>query len=354
MKILCQNFSNALYHIALGWKNVFESIGCQWVWWEKGTPAFDAFDTVEPDLFIGTTYGLDTATIKCLLERQGKIHVVLKGNNSTVDLGAACEQDQYPIGIAHVGEYKMVCDDFNDHILDGGYDPVTIFNFYHKNRLKGTMDGWENCGCRILDMQPAADTFTYYPVESVRELQCDIGFVGGYWGYKGKNFNKYLLPLLYPVGKYNVKIFGNQAWPVVQYMGMANDRVCNALFSSALVCPNVSEPHANTLGFEVNERVFKLAACKAFCISDYIESLDKDVFKNGEMVLADSPEQFHDLVHNFINNPHLRDEHIDACYETVMKEHTYFDRIHNLLTHLGEEKLATQVKESKENRIGFK
>lgn len=346
MKILCQNFSNALYHIALGWKNVFESIGCQWVWWQNGTPAFDAFDKVQPDMFIGSTYDLDRATIKCLLERQGKIHVVLKGNNYTSDNDAMEEQKNYPIGIVNEHEMEMVND-----LLDV---KPTVFNFYHKNRLQGTMDGWEEVGCRILDMQPAADTFTYYPVESVRELQCDIGFVGGYWGYKGQNFNKYLLPLLYPVGRYNVKIFGNQAWPVVQYMGMANDRVCNALFSSALVCPNVSEPHANTLGFEVNERVFKLAACKAFCISDYIESLDKDVFKNGEMVLADSPEQFHDLVHNFINNPHLRDEHIDACYETVMKEHTYFDRIHNLLTHLGEEKLATQVKESKENRIGFK
>jgi len=63
------------------------------------------------------------------------------------------------------------------------------------------------------------------------------------------------------------------------------------LFSSAKLCPNISEPHANKFGFEVNERIFKLAACKALVISDNVASLEEDIF-TIETVF----ENFHDSI----------------------------------------------------------
>jgi hypothetical protein len=68
-------------------------------------------------------------------------------------------------------------------------------------------------------MQPAANHFEYFPVEPIDELRSDLSFVGGFWGYKAQNFRKYLIPLCLPLGKYNIKIFGNQPWSVPQYMG---------------------------------------------------------------------------------------------------------------------------------------
>ena len=62
MKILSARFSNALYYIIDGWKDVFDRLGHEWLWWPPEKPAFDMFDEFEPDIFIGTT-DIDRATM---------------------------------------------------------------------------------------------------------------------------------------------------------------------------------------------------------------------------------------------------------------------------------------------------
>lgn len=208
---------------------------------------------------------------------------------------------------------------------------IVLFNYVHPNRQRYLMGGWEETVAKTIGLLPAADPLYYFPDMPDENLKCDIGFVGGYWPYKGENLDKYIAPLCYPVGDYNVKIFGNQPWPVPQYMGLSDDTTARSLFCSATVCPNVSEPHANVFGFEVNERVFKLAACKSFFISDKIDSLTEDIFTKDESVTAENPQQFKDLIDEAINNPDVRDKHIAACYETVMKSHTYAHRIQQIL-----------------------
>ena len=193
------------------------------------------------------------------------------------------------------------------------------------------MEGWSNIAAQCYGLLPAADTTIYRESIAVDRLKCDLAFVGGYWPYKARNFDKYLLPLCYPVGKYNIKIFGNQIWPISQYLGTIDDEIVPNLFASAAICPNISEPHANVFGFEVNERIFKLAASKAFFISDPIASLTEDIFTNDEAVIADNPEHFRDLVDTFLNKPHLRDTHIQECYDTVMSSHTYEHRANDII-----------------------
>lgn len=348
MKVLCSQFNNALYHITLGWKNALERIGVEWYWWNpEHAAAFDAFDEVEPDIFIGSTYELNSAIIKCIAARPD-MKVVLKANNwGPVD--SEIDTEKFPIGIADDEEKSTVT-----KLRQETGRPDLLFNFYHPNRMKETMGHWDDNGVPTIAMQPAADTTVYFPVESVPELQCDIGFVGGYWGYKGRNIDKYLLPLCYPVGKYNIKIFGNQGWPVPQHMGLASDETCNALFSSALICPNVSEPHANIWGWEVNERPFKVAACKCLCISDPIASLSEDVFPNSEVICVTDHHDFHKTMASFIDNQkkdnnfwetQIKKDYIDPAYETVMAGHTYFHRTKDLLEALGLEKEAKDMQE---------
>jgi len=114
-------------------------------------------------------------------------------------------------------------------------------------------------------------------------------------------------------------------------MGLSNDTTSRNLFSSATICPNVSEPHANVFGFEVNERVFKLSSSKAFFISDPIASLTEDIFTDNEAVVAKDPKDFHDLVEHFISNPEKREKHISACHARIMKEHTYAHRVNQIM-----------------------
>lgn len=63
MKILVQAVpKNHLF----GFKDLFEARKHQWVWWEEThTPAFDAFDEIRPDLFIGTGQP-SKALLKCI------------------------------------------------------------------------------------------------------------------------------------------------------------------------------------------------------------------------------------------------------------------------------------------------
>lgn len=335
MKILCNEFSNALHFIFEGWRQVFLRTGHEWRWLRKDEAPIDVFEEYKPDIYIGATYEVTRALAKAL-QASPQTKVIMKANNWG-PLDKEIDQKVYPIGISDEKERAAI-----SQLRDLAGKPDYVLNFYHLNRYPDTMGYWNTLGIDFIEGLPAADIFNYREVEAREELQCDVGFVGGYWPYKARNLDKYLLPLCYPVGKYNVKIFGNQPWPVPQYLGAASDKTVEALFASSTICPNISEPHANDFGFEINERVFKLAASKAFIINDKIDSLTADVFKNGELVVADDPEHFHDMVHQFIINPQLREPHIEACYNTVMENHTYCHRIANMWKKMGNEEEAAK------------
>jgi spore maturation protein CgeB len=327
MKILIRHEPNASNYIYAGIANAFNMKGHEAAFWhQENVPAFDVFNAFQPDIFIGQGYNLDRATIKCLA-RNPETKVLLKVGC----WGPVCQDvdtEKYPIlnatdeEMRNVGQVAASLSSIKNLVL---------FNYVHPNRKDYLMAAWEETVASTIGLLPAADPMYYFQETVDENLKCDIGFVGGYWPYKGENLDKYIIPLCHPVGKYNIKIFGNQAWPVPQYMGMSNDTTARNLFSSATICPNVSEPHANVFGFEVNERVFKLAASKSFFISDRIDSLTEDIFTKGEAVVAENPEKFHNLVDNFIQNPEQRDSHIAACYETVMKSHTYAHRVQQIL-----------------------
>lgn len=328
MRILCTEFSCAPYFIFRGWQNVLEAAGHQWTWWKKDKSAFDIFSEVNPDVFIGTTYNLDRATIKCITNRPN-LKVVLKGNNwgpSDRDI----DKTIYPIGIADQKEKDIVLE-----LKQKTGKPDLVCNYYHKNRMEYTMGDWDTNGITTIDMQPAADLYSLFPLaKPVESLKSDIAFVGGYWGYKSRNMDKYLLPLCTPVGKYNVKLFGNQLSPYPQYIGYASESLTKSLYSSSTICPNINEPHATDYGFELNHRVFQLAASRAFCIHDPVSSLS-DVFTNNEMVVGSTPEHFEDLVKLYLRSPDSRLDSIDNCFNTVISNHTYHHRVSNLLSILG-------------------
>ena len=326
MKILIRHEHNASAYIYAGISNAFKMLGHEVSFWyeDSGTsPAFDVFDTFEPDIFIGQGYNLTRATIKCLKERPDT-KVLLKVGC----WGPVCQDvdtEKYPILMNTDEEIRSV------EQVGKDVKNLVLFNYVHPNRKDYLMGSWEDSVSKTIGLLPAADPIYYFKENVSENLKCDIAFVGGYWPYKGQNLDKYIIPLCYPLGKYNIKIFGNQAWPVSQYMGTINDTMVRRLFSSATVCPNISEPHANVFGFEVNERVFKLAASKSFFISDEIASLTEDIFTKDEAVIAKTPQDFQSLVEEAINNPEVRDEHISACYETVMKSHTYAHRVKQIM-----------------------
>jgi len=330
MKILiCNDGRHAHFFQRLSWANAFQRAGHEVFFWEKQTTsAFDAFDKSQPDIFLGQSYNLDEATIKCIKERP-HLRVGLRAGDwgdQTKDI----DQNKFNILTLTTKEVKMLEELKNE---TGAPDFVHIH--YPEWAVKQTHSNFENIGIKAVSLMMCADTTVYGGGQRREELMCDIGFVGGYWPYKGQIIDQYLMPLLHPVGRYNVKIFGNQPWPANQYCGMIQDDKVKDLFVSSKICPNLSEPHAHEFGFDINERIFKVLYAGGFCITDNVEGYK--MFGDG-VVVADSPKDFADKIEYYTNTDAGtmdRSEIIQKGQTFVKENHTNYHRAAEIMDLFG-------------------
>ena len=330
MKILISNDGpHAHYYIRMSWAKVFSAMGHRVQMWQTGEkPAFDVFDEFEPDLFMGQTYNLDKALFKCIKSRP-HMKVVMRASDWG-DMQKGIDLKKYPILVAQEKEKKLL-----EKLKEETGKPDFVHNHYHDNWIKATHNKWKDIGIEPISLIHAADIFEFYLKQPSDVLKCDVGFVGGYWPYKAINLDKYLVSLCHPVGKYNIKIFGSSDWPVVQYLGRIASENVGTLFASATISPNISEPHSQDFGYDIIERPFKILMSGGFCISDYVESMANDVFTNNEIVFAKTVKEFKTLVDYYIENPEKRAEHIEAGYNLVAQNHTYFHRVAKVFSKLG-------------------
>ena len=81
LKFLCLYKPNGEYYRHLGFANALRQCGHQFVFWNpQDKPAHDIFAEYEPNVFIGTTFDLDRATINCIKMRP-EMKVIFKGGN---------------------------------------------------------------------------------------------------------------------------------------------------------------------------------------------------------------------------------------------------------------------------------
>ena len=341
MKILISNDGpHAHYYIRMSWAKVFSAMGHQVEIWQKDEkPAFDIFDEFEPDLFMGQTYNLDEAIFKCIKQRP-HMKVVMRASDWG-DIQKDIDLKKYPILVAQEKEKKLL-----ERLKEETGKPDFVHNHYHENWIKVTHNKWKDIGIEPISLIHAADIFDFYLRPSIDMLKCDIGFVGGYWPYKAINLDKYLISLCHPVGKYNIKLFGGSDWPVVQYLGRIDSQNVGALFASATISPNISEPHSQDFGYDIIERPFKILMSGGFCISDYVESMANDVFTNNEIIFAKNPKEFKTLVDYYIANPDKRTQHIEAGYNLVVNNHTYFHRVAKIFSQLKMDSEASKCMET--------
>ncbi len=284
MKVMiCSDGKHAHFFQRASWLNAFNECGIQAAFWDcKSTSAFDAFDSFEPDIFLGQSYNLDPATVKCIAERP-HIKVGLRAGDWG-DHEDSVDKSKYNILYCSRKEKDTL-----KRLKDETGKPDFVHIHYDEKAVKITHNHFESIGVKPVSLMMCADTSVYSGAIFDAVLECDIGFVGGYWPYKGLVIDKYLSPLLHPVGKYRVKIFGNQPWKAPQYCGLLGDLYVGNLFASAKICPNLSEPHAQEFGIDVNERIFKILYSGGFCVSDKVDSYN--MFGDG-IVIANSPEDF--------------------------------------------------------------
>lgn len=134
MKILVHGKVGNLYG---GFQPQAEKAGHQWIWWEEAhTPAFDAFETVKPDLFIGDKEQ-SRAVMKCLAHYHVK-PIFQFGNEFCfgLDKETVC---RYPLLIDTVNYYPecpglpefacnlACCEEPNDAVI------ASCIEIYHAN-----------------------------------------------------------------------------------------------------------------------------------------------------------------------------------------------------------------------------
>lgn len=310
------------------------------MWNPNGKSTFDIFNEFEPDIFIGQTYNINRALIKCLAERP-HIRVAMKASDYG-DVSDKIDVNKYPVLIADNKELNNF-----EKLLDATGKPDILFIHYHPDYINQTHNHWTSkFNVPVTSMMNAADIFDYTGGKYHEELDSDIAYVGGYWPYKSKTLDDYILKLCNPELDLKVKIFGNQGWSVPQYYGNINTELVKHIFSSAKICPNVSELHSRDFGYDIVERPFKLAANKCFVVSDYVEGLYK--IYNQYMVMTASSKDFVNTILYFLNKPQDKQQYIDKCYEITMKNHTYFDRAASLMKSLYFEDESEAILKTKE------
>jgi spore maturation protein CgeB len=341
MTILIANDGfHAHYFERMGWYNALNEAGIQVGFYDcKNADAFDVFDQVEPSIFIGQLYNLDRATIKCIKERP-HLKVGLRAGHYSKNEKLMNNPHMLTTNNEELQNLEEIRDSVN-----------FIYCHYLQEDMEETHELFRAMGFNVLGVPMAADLINYYNGEFDERLKCDIGFVGGYWPYKGQIIDKYLTPLLSDY-KYSAKIFGNQPWPHVnQYCGMLDEQHVKNLFASAQVCPNLSEPHAHEFGFDVNERAFKVLAAGGLCVMDNVRAAKK-IF-GDHVIFADTPEQFRSTIDALIfeNKSYKIAKHIKNAQDFIVNNHTSFHRVISMLNTMEETSLAEKVQNALNNYI---
>jgi hypothetical protein len=336
MRILISGDGKHAHHYQrMAWANAFMKCGFEVAYWDiRSRPAFDVFDQFQPDIFMGQAYNLDAATIKCIKERP-HLKVGLRAGDWG-DQTSSIDHERFNILTCGVKERNML-----EELKNQTGQPEFVHIHYTPNAIQHTHNRFESIDIKPVSLMMCADTESYDDAKFDDILECDIGFVGGFWPYKGQVIKPYLFPLLNPVGKYKTKIFGNQPWPVNQYCGMIRDEKVKDLFVSAKICPNLSEPHAQEYGFDVNERIFKILYAGGFCISDNVEGYRK-LFEDC-VPIAESSEHFKELVDQYLQDPASRLGLAKRGQRVVKSNHTGFHRVAQILKEFGHEDLSSKL-----------
>lgn len=180
--------------------------------------------------------------------------------------------------------------------------------------------GWIEDGLRWETIYPAADPSRYFPdPDTDRFGHVTMAYVGGYWPEKAQSFDLYLRPW-----EEILTVYGYSRWPYKGYAGYLNEEDERRLYSTAGLVPLVTTPAGWAIA-EITERYLKAPACRAFCIADQNPAV-REIFSADEVLQAESAENFHDLVREFLAGRIDCERWRLSAHRAVMERHLYRNR----------------------------
>lgn len=163
-----------------------------------------------------------------------------------------------------------------------------------------SLNGFKILGSHQYD-KDGFDSLNFKVGQYDKNLECDVCYVGNYTPDKRTLWNKYLRPL---TEKYNVKIFGQTAWPTPSYLGYLNNNRIPDLYKSAKV----------SLSFNDNEwstRALNIMGC------------------GGNLIMLDIDDNYEETIE-------LIERYKTTQYDTqasvdIALEHSYIEKLKKIL-----------------------
>lgn len=186
---------------------------------------------------------------------------------------------------------------------------------------------WIRAGAKVISLPLACDTTIYsQSVDDVPEFNgIEMAFVGGYWPYKAIQFDRYLKPY-----ENRLTVFGYSAWPYAGYGGQISTEKEPALLRQARLVPAINEPHAEVMGGDICERVFKVLGSGGMCVTD-ATAAHRDIFSPEELLVPRDLDDYHRLVNAVFSDDALCREYREKGRAAVLSRHTYVHRARRIL-----------------------
>lgn len=341
LKIYCEVSQGASTFIRTGWKNAFEKAGHNFVFFPEHSNVFDLFNLYgSSDILIGTTYNLNNSLFK-LIQRNPQMKVILFGS-AYGKVSDELDLNVYPIDYAKQQEIENI-----EKLKKETGKPDYIFIHTPDFFVDNMLGYWKSkIGIDIFGLMNAADTTIYRKTENKNNrFSCDIGYVGGYWPYKARSLDKYLIKLCNNKSKdFNIKIFGN-GWNIPQFLGSLDFTEDNLVFNNSKICPNISEEHSLIIP-DFIERLFKIPVSGGFLISDNVKNIEH-IYPNNILPTFNNYDEFVELIEFYLKNESLRESIQKLQKNNILDKHTYFDRISSMLKYLGFEKESIEILKGK-------
>lgn len=333
LNILCCNpDGGAFLYITRGWEDAFRSLGHSFLRWNGSGEQFRQF---KPDIYLGCSGWRQIVPPWAKQEFGTKIGIHVNPWGSTVLKALPGEPD--------------INESLDARKWTIAQKPDFLYCYGFSADIAHMWDQWTiQYGVPVIPMPTAGNSIIHQPAAISPNHVCDVGFIGGKWPYKSMNIDKFLVPVL---KEFKSIIYGWGGWQgFPQWRGPGADGDVNTLFSSAKVCPSIVEPHTTRYGIDIPERMFKVALGGGFTICDPVANLGR-VVNLDNFPMADSIRNYRDLVHHYIINDDFRNQRKKLQRIEILTNHTYLNRIQNVLRVCGYPGQAEQAQQEVVRRL---
>jgi hypothetical protein len=209
-------------------------------------------------------------------------------------------------------------------------EPALLFTISPESRFE-YYEGWLKSGAHLVSLPLACDTTLYNAnTPACSEFEhIEMAFVGGYWPYKARQFDRYLKPYAD-----RLRVYGYSPWPYAGYGGRLEEVKEPSLYRQARLSPTINEPHVEQMGVDLNERVFKVLGSGGMTVTDVTPAY-REWFSADELLVPGNLDQYHELVAQALGDDDFNQRYRQAGNAAVQARHTYAHRAQKLLEILG-------------------